>query len=141
MKNIKALNAQDPTYWNTARQIYQVPDGTGNYIVGGYYRSSSKAAFTWLTIPKAGHFVPATYLDTTKLMLKDYVEKQALQCHKDNDGCNLSKIQCGKVNDCNGHGTCSTETGQCTCKLGWTGADCSAPLEIMSDKYTKSFQS
>lgn len=143
MKNIKSLNEQDPNFWVNARQIYQVPDAAnpGSFIIGGYYRSSKIVPFTWLTIPKAGHFVPSTYLDTTKLMLRDYVEKQALQCHKTADGCNLSKIQCAHMDDCNKHGVCSTETGQCTCSDGWTGADCHASIDTLSDKYTKIFKS
>jgi hypothetical protein len=66
MKNIDAVNKQDPDFWNYARQVYYVRDDSDKQIVGGYSRSSSKVPFTFLTVPKAGHFVSTTYLKPTK---------------------------------------------------------------------------
>ena len=50
-----------------------IKDKDGNEIVGGYYRDSAKVPFTFLTVPKAGHFVPTTYLVSTMQFLKDYI--------------------------------------------------------------------
>lgn len=62
MHNIEELNKKDPEFWNNARKYYYVKDKAGNQLVGGYYRASTKTPFTFLTVPKAGHFVPTTYL-------------------------------------------------------------------------------
>lgn len=52
-------------FFNLNRQIYYVPKN-GDYIVGGWYRQDGDQTFTLLTVPKAGHFVPTTMIDTTK---------------------------------------------------------------------------
>jgi hypothetical protein len=39
-------------FWEQARNIYYLSDNT----TGGYYRQNS--VFSFLTVPKAGHFVP-----------------------------------------------------------------------------------
>lgn len=56
LKNMTFTNSTD--FWDQSRQIYWVPDSTveSGYIVGGYYRQTS--LFNYLTVPKAGHFVP-----------------------------------------------------------------------------------
>lgn len=33
----------------------------------------------------------------------------------------------GPNGNCNGQGTCNSQTGTCTCATGWTGSDCSQP--------------
>lgn len=44
-------------FWGQARNIYKVWDDLYNtYATGGYYRQNS--LFNFLTVPKAGHFVP-----------------------------------------------------------------------------------
>jgi hypothetical protein len=44
-------------FWSQARKIYYVKNETSDaYITGGYYRTSKN--FSWLSVPKAGHFVP-----------------------------------------------------------------------------------
>lgn len=65
MRDIPEVNIKDPDYWLKARKFYYVKDNDGKTIVGGYYRSSDKTPFTYLTVPKAGHFVPQTYLKPT----------------------------------------------------------------------------
>ena len=65
MKRIDEINTKDPDYWNRVRKFYYVKDNNGKSIVGGYYRSSTKTPFTFLAVPKAGHFVPNTYLKPT----------------------------------------------------------------------------
>jgi hypothetical protein len=67
------VTKQDPDYWKNARKIYQIKDENNNQVVGGYYRSSTKTSLTLLTLPKAGHMVPTTYLQATKQFLQDYI--------------------------------------------------------------------
>lgn len=46
-------------FWSQARKIYFVKNDTAStdgFTTGGYYRTSE--FFSWLTVPKAGHFVP-----------------------------------------------------------------------------------
>jgi len=44
-------------FWEQSRKIYYVWDEkTSTYSTGGYYRNST--TFSYLTVPKAGHFVP-----------------------------------------------------------------------------------
>ena len=66
MKEIKILNEKEPDFWDAARKIYYVKDYDGKQIVGGYYRESGTTTFTFLTVPKAGHFVPLTYKVPTR---------------------------------------------------------------------------
>lgn len=63
----------DAMYWKRARHIYYIKNAKGKEIVGGYYRDSPAVPFTFLTVPKAGHFVPTTYLVATMQFLKDYI--------------------------------------------------------------------
>ena len=50
---LRRLNIPDySSFWSEARSIYYLSDNS----TGGYYRQNS--AFTFLTVPKAGHFVP-----------------------------------------------------------------------------------
>ena len=68
------------------------PAGSGQgdsdgQIVGGYWRDS--IYFDYLTVPKAGHFVPHDNFVPTLQFLKDYTNNNAgtLQCHKiDSEG-------------------------------------------------------
>lgn len=53
------------------RSIYYYQDA-GIQKVGGYYRSAGK--LTYLIVPKAGHLVPTTNLEVTKLFLADYIK-------------------------------------------------------------------
>jgi hypothetical protein len=72
------LRQNNGLFWSQARSIYYLPDGS----VGGYYRTDQR--FTYLSVPKAGHFVPTTNLATTKAFLADYLSttKRALSCSK-----------------------------------------------------------
>jgi len=60
------LDKSGGIFFNQARKIYYYKNAKGDYEVGGYYRNDPVVGFTFLTIPKAGHFVPATQLDVTK---------------------------------------------------------------------------
>lgn len=70
MKTLKSLaNTQ---IWNQPRKIYYVHNNiTGIDEVGGYYRADVDAKITLLSIPKSGHFVPATQLLASKNFLQD----------------------------------------------------------------------
>ncbi len=43
------------------------------------------------------------------------------------------------MNQCSSQGSCVA--GFCQCNAGFTGADCSAPLEVLTNGYTKDLQS
>ena len=78
MKNIKILKDKDPGFWDRARKIYYVKDENGKQIVGGYIRDSEELPFTFLGVPKAGHYVPNTYKRPTIQFLEDYIKHQKL---------------------------------------------------------------
>lgn len=52
LRTLKFDGAED--FWSQARQVYWLD--TPNTFVGGYWRESPY--FSYLTVPKAGHFVP-----------------------------------------------------------------------------------
>ena len=60
MKDLVQVSHAEKGFWDTARKIYYIKDSQGKTQVGGYYRSTPDNLFTFLTIPKAGHFVPHT---------------------------------------------------------------------------------
>ena len=92
-------------------------------IVGGYWRESE--FFTFLTVPKSGHFVPANYLQPTLQFVSDYMNYTGLVCHKSHDMCSVVNTRCSYMNNCSGNGSC-TANGVCECFTGFKGADCSA---------------
>ena len=64
-------------FWDSGRQIYWVPTptegyGANGFINGGLYRTNG--VFTFLTVPKAGHFVPANYYPPSYLFINDFVK-------------------------------------------------------------------
>lgn len=108
------------------------PADGSDAIVGGYWRESEY--FSYLTVPKAGHFVPANNYWPAFSLLTDYLSGQKLVCHN-TDGCSTVDFRCEMMNDCSGHGTCGTN-GQCTCDEGWKSADCSMESVLLSDGYS-----
>lgn len=64
MKDIKVLRNNNNKFWSQARKVYYINDGKLNSTVGGYFRSNSR--FTFLSVPKAGHFVPTTMLQASR---------------------------------------------------------------------------
>ena len=64
MKDLQTLKRNKDNFWKQARKIYYLLDGGDNSTVGGYYRSDSR--FTFLSVPKAGHFVPTTNMPSTR---------------------------------------------------------------------------
>ena len=60
IKNLIRLKTPENSFFSQSRKIYYVPDGSGNYSVGGYYRYDPVTRFTFMAIPKSGHFVPTT---------------------------------------------------------------------------------
>ena len=129
MKTLKSLvNTQ---MWNQPRKIYYVHDNTtGIDEVGGYYRSDENAKITLMSIPKSGHFVPATQLLASKNFLQDIWLNGRLMCHKGTDPkeCDTGSIMCSFMKGCSGHGACNEATGKCACSAGFGGADCSTQL-------------
>ena len=77
IRDLQTLQKNNNAFWTQARKIYYLPDGQ---TVAGYYRSDSR--FTFLAVPKAGHFVPTTNMAATRAFLRDYLsEKRALGCY------------------------------------------------------------
>lgn len=99
LRNSRYLQKNNGKLWNQARKIYYVKQSDGSYIVGGYYRTDPDNKFTFLTVPKAGHFVPSTQLDVTKQFLSDYMSNGELVCHKDKpEECQTESIMCSYMN-------------------------------------------
>jgi hypothetical protein len=119
----------EETFWNTPRSIYYLPDGEGGYRVGGQYRETS--LFTYLTVPKAGHFVPNVQLNNyfgAYAFFADYVNNQKLTCQGETEeSCSAEAAMCSAMNDCWNLGVCGEQNpGQCACRSNsWKGADCS----------------
>ena len=130
----------DDDFWSQSRQIYWVQNFTApatetQMINGGLWRTSDY--FEFLTVPKAGHFVPNNYFSPSYSFLSDYIEGKKLTCHKtDGTGCSVVDSRCSAMNNCNEHGTCNTSTGQCECNSGYKFADCSKEVMDLSDAYS-----
>lgn len=93
-------------------------------INGGYWRTS--AYFEYLTVPKAGHFVPSNYYSPSFAFLSDYIASKQLTCHKTTgDQCDVTQKRADAMNNCNENGTFNYTTGQCDCNDGYKFADCS----------------
>jgi len=71
MHDLQTLQKNGNKFWSQARKTYYIADGADNSTVGGYYRTDSR--FTFLSIPKAGHFVPWTNMAATRQFLRDYL--------------------------------------------------------------------
>ena len=73
-------------FWSQSRSIYWVQNATNpdpQLINGGYWRTSDY--FEYLTVPKAGHFVPNNYYSPSMSFLTDYIASQKLVCHKEDE--------------------------------------------------------
>ena len=96
-------------FWSQSRQIYWVQNFTNpdtQLINGGLWRTSDY--FEYLTVPKAGHFVPNNYFSPSYTFLSDYIAGHKLSCHKtDGTLCSVVTSRCAAMNDCNGQGTCN----------------------------------
>lgn len=113
MKDLIMLDKSGGNFYEQARKIYYVKNAKGEFEVGGYYRYDPVAEFTFLAIPKAGHFVPTNQLMVTKQMLLDYFQSQKLLCHKDKpEECEQAPKMCEYMNECNGNGKCQWN-GKC----------------------------
>ena len=83
-----------------------------------------------MTVPNAGHFVPA---EATKAFLLDYFAEGKLSCHAAKEAdCSTKNIMCKFMNNCSSNGEC-LETGLCKCNPGFRGADCSQRDVILED--------
>eukprot|EP00512_Aurantiochytrium_limacinum_P012053 CAMPEP_0171570154 /NCGR_PEP_ID=MMETSP0961-20121227/2775_1 /TAXON_ID=87120 /ORGANISM="Aurantiochytrium limacinum, Strain ATCCMYA-1381" /LENGTH=662 /DNA_ID=CAMNT_0012124589 /DNA_START=247 /DNA_END=2235 /DNA_ORIENTATION=+ len=116
-------------FWVQDRKIYRFPDGR----VGGYFRSSE--TFSFMVVPKAGHYVPNNNFETSFAMLEDYIKHGGLQCHESTGkGCSVASDLCGAMHECSGHGTCNSETfGRCQCDEGFGLEDCSLQITRVHD--------
>lgn len=143
MKDLQVLQNNDNKFWKQARKIFYLQDGANNDTIGGYYRTDSR--FTFLSVPKAGHFVPTTNMAATRQFLRDYISPaRALGCWNADrnriNQCSTADIMCKYTKnatfglECMGNGNCdSAITGQCTCFKGYRGADCSKQVTDLYD--------
>lgn len=140
-RNIQALQSTD--FFTQARKVYYIQDDKGNQLVGGYYKESmvGEGYFTFLAVPKAGHFVPTTYLVATKFMLKDFLETKTLQCHDvDKTKCHIGYKQCEYMKFCHAPNQGFCVNGFCQCSGQYTGADCSVMYSAVNTNYNKVFK-
>ena len=110
MRDLQVLRSNENVFWNQARSIYYLP---GTMHVGGYFRTDQR--FTFLSVPKAGHFVPTTNMEVTRAFLRDYLSKERkLKCYHPM-GCSTAQTMCGFMSvpsggsiptPCSGHGFC-----------------------------------
>jgi len=89
-------------FWSQSRQVYW--NSYPTTAVGGYWRESPY--FSYLTVPKAGHFVPNNNYWASWNFLNDYIQHQALQCHAADGNCETTATKCTYMDNCSGHGTC-----------------------------------
>lgn len=81
--------AGNDDFWTQSRQVYWVQNATSTeteLLNGGYWRTSDY--FEFLTVPKAGHFVPNNYFSPSYALFSDYIASQKLQCHR-GEGCSV----------------------------------------------------
>ena len=108
----------DQHFWDQDRTIYYYDDTN----VGGQYRQEGN--FTFITVPKSGHFMPADNYDAAKAFLDDYVKYGELRCKAGDEKCHVRAQMCNYMNDCSGNGKCGP-SGTCICDSLYKGADCS----------------
>ena len=94
------------------RQLYYINSTENGLYVGGYYRRTPNSKFTFMNVPKAGHYVPTNVIEVTKWMVRDMLFNSSLQCYNE-DGCGTAKLTCDYMNQCNGNGVCSQLNGVC----------------------------
>lgn len=87
-------------FWSQSRQVYWLDYPTT--FVGGYWRES--AYFSYLTVPKAGHFVPNNNYWASYNFFNDYINNQKLMCHEQSGNCEVTAFRCEAMNNCSGHG-------------------------------------
>jgi hypothetical protein len=127
---MKELLDLPETFWSQDRKAYFHYDEDGSQKVGGYFRRTGN--FTFMSVPKAGHFIPYGNYDGSKAVLDDYVNNDKLLCKSSSDTvdtsdkfCRSVDEMCTMMNQCSGdHGTCN-EFGTCECEYPYKGADCS----------------
>ena len=116
MPDIQTLQKNNNAFWTQARKVYYIPDGAGNSTVGGLYRKDGR--FTFLAMPKAGHYVAMTNMPASRAFLRDYIsDKRALGCYnatRQFNNCSTADLMCAHLRDdatgqdCSGHGTCDS---------------------------------
>ncbi|GBG24814.1 Serine carboxypeptidase-like [Hondaea fermentalgiana] len=131
--------ADEKAFWAQSRKIYKLASGH----VGGYYRAT--ANFSFMVVPKAGHYVPHNNYETSFSILQDYINQGSLVCHESltsknteaDAGCSVSASLCKALNECSGHGACDSITrGACTCDRGYALEDCSLKIERIAESQT-----
>ena len=132
----------DGDFWKKARKIYWVDDDSvttdEGQVVGGYWRNTTY--FTFLTVPKSGHYVPANNYKISAQFLKDIISDQTLVCHATgNNTCNVTESIRTHMNNCSDHGTFRENRGTCDCDDGWKFADCNVTSESLYGGYNKTF--
>ncbi|CDW88293.1 serine carboxypeptidase [Stylonychia lemnae] len=138
LQGVPNLNKHD--FWTQARKVYYVKKTDGTYVVGGYYREDKEQQFTFLTLPKAGHFAAGDQILVTNQFLTDYQVSDSLICHKDKQlDCQNEAMMCQHMNFCNNHGTCQSN-GQCTCLQGFKSADCSEQAVQLVPSFHQKFE-
>lgn len=86
----ETLHTVDKDFWVQDRKIYSFAADTGaSTRVGGYYRQAGN--FTFLTVPKAGHFLPGDNILASLAFLDDYVNHGILQCRGSDSDCRVRK--------------------------------------------------
>lgn len=78
LKNMKKLSA---SFWSQARQIYYLKSSTDIYGVAGYVRQDTTNKFSFVTLPKSGHFAAGDQIQVSNWLLKDFMNEGLLQCY------------------------------------------------------------
>ena len=127
------------SFWDYARKVYWVDDksltpGTSK-VNAGMWRSGDYLEY--LTVPKAGHFVPNNYYSASYGFVNDYItNNQKLKATEATDTdptiSDVTSFQKTFMNDCTTHGTFNASTGKCDCESGFKFADCSVGVLELS---------
>ena len=108
------------SFWEQDRSIYYYSGQDNQTKVGGYYKTESN--FTFIAVPKSGHFFPHDNYYASKAILDDMINHKELTCTE--ESCRVNDFMCEQMNNCSGHGVCQSN-GQCQCDLWYKGGDCS----------------
>jgi len=88
---MKMLKSLGKSFWAQDRKMYYF-NGTNpsDSLLGGYYIQYE--AFSFATVPKSGHFVPASYYDVSLSYLDDLVNNGKLDCHDKLTNCSVAPL-------------------------------------------------
>ena len=96
LKTLKNLSSE---FWKQDRKIYKFNSSeTSGWTIGGYYRQTGN--FTFISVSKSGHFMPADNYHASQAFLEDYIKYGILKCQDTETHCRVHQKMCKYMNEC-----------------------------------------